>query len=146
MATFKSEEVRLHGSAEQVYSRLSNLEGLKDLLANMPKDQIPEDKLQLLDQVEITSDTISIPGGPVGALKLRITQKTEPTLLRLEGEGTPVALSMQMEITPVDEHTSLGCVEIDLAIPAMMRPMVSGPLNKATAEIGRMLSMLNFAG
>jgi len=144
MASFKSEEITLHGSAEQVFTKLSNLEGLKNMLDNMPKDQIPEDKLKMLEQVTITSDSISLPAGPMGQLTLQLTKKEEPTLIRLEGIGTPVAMSMQMNITPVDDATSLGIVEIDLSIPAMMKPMVSGPLTKATSEIGRMLSMLRF--
>lgn len=146
MATYKSDEVTLKASAEKVFAKLSNLEGLKDLLQRVPENEIPADKKQMLDQIEITADSITIPGGPTGPIKLVMAQKTEPVLIRLEGAGTPVPLSMELRLTPGDATYCTGHVAIDLAIPAMLKPMVNGPLNKLTSEVGRMLSMLKFEG
>ncbi len=144
MATYRSEEITLKGSADKVFARLSNLEGLKELLTRVPEDQIPEDKRQMFDNIEITADSITIPGGPTGPIKLKKAREVEPTLIRLEGEGTPVPVSLQIDITPVDDSQSLGVIEFELGIPAMLKPMVNGPLNKMTAETAKMLSMLNF--
>ena len=47
MTTIKSEKREINASSEKVYDKLSNLENLKPLLEQIPRDQIPEDKLEM---------------------------------------------------------------------------------------------------
>lgn len=144
MATYRSEEVTLGASAERVFEKLDNLEGLGDMIRNAPADKIPADKLEMIEKIEVTGDRISIPAGAMGMITLRKTRSDFPTLIRLEGEGTPVAMSMSLHITPVNEAASRAAVEIDLQIPAMLKPMVSGPINKMTSEFANMLRAIPF--
>ena len=99
MATYKSDEVPLKASAQAVFDRLSNLESLQGLLDQIPADQIPADKREIFDNIKITGDSIELPGGPVGAIRLRVTEKVSPSRIKLKGEGTPVPLSLQLDIT-----------------------------------------------
>lgn len=144
MATYKSEDVTLGASAATVFHKLDNLQGLGDMIRNAPADQIPADKRDMLEKIEVTADTISFPGGPLGAIRLRKTQSVEPSLIRLEGEGTPVPMSLSLHILPQGDVTSTASVEIDLQIPAMLKPMVNGPLQKMTAEFANMLRAVPF--
>ena len=144
MATYSSEEVTIGAPAEKVFSRLDNLQGLGDMIKNAPADQIPEDKRALLEQIEVTGDTIKIPGGPMGAITLRKTQSVSPSLIRLEGQGTPVPMSLALHIVPAGEQACTASVEVDLQIPAMLKPMVSGPLKKMTSEFANMLRAVPF--
>lgn len=139
MAEFKSEETPINASAEKVFGKLSNLESLGEALRNVPEDQIPADQKDLFSQVAITSDTISFPAGPIGSLTLKMTQKVEPTLIRLDGVGSPVPMSLSLRIRPVTEVSSTAMAVIDLQIPAMLKPMVSGPLNKMMSQFADML-------
>ncbi len=102
MATYKSEEVPLKASAESVFDRLSNFESLKSLLAQVPEDQIPADKKEMFDSIRLTNDSIELPGGPVGSIRLRVVERTAPFRITLKGEGTPVPLQLQLDIHPVD--------------------------------------------
>lgn len=144
MATYKSETVSLAYPAEKVYNRLSNLEGLGDLLRNVPLEQVPEEQRGMLEQVRVTADTVSFPAGPVGELTLALTELTEPTLIRLEGQGTPVPMSLTMHITPLTPDTCEARVEIDVKIPMMLKPMVNGPLQKMASQFGQMLRQIRF--
>ena len=72
MSTYKSEKVELSASAESVYAKLSNLENLRSLLANVPAESVPDDKREMFDSIQITSDSISVPAGPVGDLTFRV--------------------------------------------------------------------------
>jgi len=147
MSTFKSEDVSLLYPAVTVYNKLSDLEGLKSLLANIPADSVdalPDDKRRAIEGIEVTSDSISIPGGPVGNLMLRVTRREEPTLIKLEGEGTPVPMSLAIHITPVSDSECRAQVVIDLEIPAMLKPMVSGPINKMTSQFAQMIKVIPF--
>lgn len=145
MATYKSEKVGIAYPAEKVYDRLSNLEGLKEMLANVPADQVPADQMAMLEQVKVTADTISFPGGPVGDITLRVAERVRPTLVRLEGVGTPVPMNLSLEVLPLTPETCEASVAIDVQIPAMLKPMVNGPLQKMADQFGQMLRQMPYA-
>ena len=96
MASFNSPVSIIGANAEKVYARYSNLENLSTLLANIPADQIPSDKRDMLDNIKVEKDSISLPAGPVGAIRLVMAERIEPTLIRLQGEGAPVPLSLSL--------------------------------------------------
>ncbi len=144
MAKYESEPKRIQASVQQVFSRLDNLEGLRDLLEKVPGSAVPEDKRAMLEGIEITPDTITIPGGPVGSLTLRKSRTIEPELIELKGEGTPVPLTLSLHLTPQGEDACEAKACIDLEIPAMLKPMISGPMNKMIGQFGDVLGALNF--
>lgn len=144
MATYKSEEVNILSPASSVYEKLSNLNGLGDLLKNVNPEDVPADKMKALEGIRTTEDSISFPGGPVGDVTLRVARTVPPTLIRMEGEGTPVPLSLELRITPLTAETCSAIVEIEIKIPAMLKPMVNGPLQKMTDEFAQMLRSIRF--
>ena len=113
----------------------------------MPADKIPADKLEMFNSISVTPDSVTVPGGPVGALTFRMKEKVEPTLIKARGEGLPpgIALSLSLHITPEGESTSKAKVTIDISIPAMLKPMVSGPLQKMADQFGQVLRAIPFA-
>lgn len=144
MATYKSDEVTLHASAESVYSKLSDMSKFGDMLKGAPADALDADKRALLDQVEISGDTISFPAGPAGKVTLRKAEAIEPTLIRLEGVGTPVPMAMSLHITPVLADECRAEVSIDIEVPAMLKPMISGPMKKMVSQIAVMLPQIQY--
>lgn len=142
MATYKSEKVGIAYPASAVFEKFSNLEGLGELLKNVPEGKIPADQLEMLGKVRVTSDTISFPAGPVGDIMLRLVEKEAPVLIRLEGVGTPVPLGLAMHIVPLTPETCETYVQIDLKIPALMAPMVNGPMQKMVDQFGQMLRQM----
>lgn len=144
MATYRSEDVTLGAPAETVFLKLDNLQGLGEMIKNAPAEQISADKRDMLEQIEVSADRISFPAGPMGAITLRKTHSVNPSLIRLEGEGTPVPMSLSLHIVPMGEVASTASVEIDIQIPAMLKPMVNGPLNKMTSEFANMLRAIPF--
>ncbi len=145
MATYKSDEVPLKASAENVFNRLSNLEALKGLLEQVPADQIPADKKEMFDNIRLTADTIELPGGPVGAIKLRVVERKAPSRITLKGEGTPVPLQLQLDIHPVDDASCRAQAKVDIEIPMMLKPMISGPMQKMTEQFASVLRSIPFS-
>lgn len=144
MTTIKSEKAIVSAPAERVFDKLSNLDNLKPLLEMVPADQIPADKREMFDNLKITRDTISIPAGPVGEIKLRITDRLPYSLIQLSGEGSPVPMGMQLEIESRGEDSCEVQVAINLEIPAMLKPMVSGPLKKIADQFVNVLAAVPF--
>lgn len=145
MATYKSDNVSLAYPAETVFAKLSNLEGLGELLKNIPEDQIPADQRQKLDEVRVTPTSISFPGGPAGDITLVLSKVENPSLIVLDGVGTPVPMNLTLNITPLTPDTCEAQVVIDIKIPAMLKPMVNGPLQKMADQFGLMLRQVPMA-
>lgn len=144
MTNIKSEKTAINASAEKVYDKLSNLENLKPLLEGVPREMIPEDKRDMFDNLKVTRDTLSIPAGPVGNILLRVTDRMPYSLISLSGEGSPVPLNMQLEIESTGADTCEVEVGINLEIPAMLRPMVSGPLKRIADQFSQVLGAIPF--
>lgn len=145
MAIYKSAEINLPASAETVFSKLSNLENLRSLLANVPEGSIPADKKEMFDNITITSDSITVPGGPVGALTFKVTEKEAPNYIRLTGEGAPIPMALAMHLSPVDSNSSKAQVDIDIQIPAMLKPMIGGQIQKMADQFGQVLQSIPFS-
>lgn len=143
MTTFTSEPVTIQAPAGTVFNKLSNLENLRLLLDKVPADRIPDDKRAIFDNIEITPDSITIPGTPAGPLTLGVTERRDPTLIRLEGQGTPVPMSLSLELTP-DGAACTGSVRIDLELPMLLKPMVAGPMKKVVDQFATVLGALHF--
>ena len=142
--TVKSEKKIIAAPAENVFDKLSNLSNLRPLLEKIPRDKIPEDKQEMFDNLKITDDTITMPAGPVGEIVLRVTDRLPYSLIRMEGEGAPVPLSLQLEIEPKGADECEVMVAINLDIPIMLKPMVSGPLKKIVDQFGQVLTAIPF--
>ncbi len=145
MSTYKSDSVTLNTSAENLFSRLSNLENLKAMLDNAPADAIPADKREMLESITITPDSISVPAGPVGSLTFRVVEKVEPTLVKLSAENSPMPLTLALDITPKGPEECAAKVDIDIALPAMLKPMIGGQIQKMADQFGQILKSIPFS-
>lgn len=145
MTKYSSPEVTLQAPADVVFNKLSNLENLRSMLDKVPADRIPEDKRQMFDNIKITPDTIEVPGAPMGSLIFRMVEKKEPDMIKLQGEGMPIAMSLTMHIKPEGATTSKGHVDFDIDIPMMLRPMVGGQIQKIADQFGDVLAAIPFS-
>ena len=144
MTTIKSEKTPIAASSEKVFDKLSNLDNLKPLLERVPADQIPDDKRDLFENLKITSDSIKIPAGPAGEITLMITDLMPYSLIGLTGEGSPIPLSMQMEIESTGSDSCVVQVGISIEVPLMLKPMISGPLRKIVDQFAQVLKAIPF--
>lgn len=145
MTSYSSPEVTLPASAEQVFDRLSNLQNLQGLLDKVPADKIPEDKRQMFENIIITPDSIQIPGGPMGNLTFKVSEKLKPSLISLNGEGVPVKMSVDLHISPLSESSSQSKVVFNIDIPALLKPMIGGQIQKIANQFGDVLGAIPFA-
>ena len=144
MATYSSSTITLPASAENVFEKLSNLENLRTLLNKVPADQVPEDKREVFNNLKITSDSITVPGAPMGELTFRVTERVKPTLIRLSGEGSPVPLGLSMHLEPDGDNSCKAKVDINIEIPAMLKPMIGGHIQKMADQFGQVLTAIPF--
>ncbi|MCH5231598.1 MAG: SRPBCC family protein [Muribaculaceae bacterium] len=145
MAVYSSGNVMLQAPAETVYNKLSNLENLRGMLDKVPADRIPEDKRQMFENIVITPDTIEVPGGPMGSLTFRVTERKSPSLIKLKGEGIPMQMSLSLHVAPKTETSSEAKVDLDIDIPMMLRPLIGGQIQKIADQFGDVLGAIPFS-
>lgn len=141
---YKSAEVKISAPVQAVFDRLSNIENLRSMLDNMPQDRLTPDKREMLQNMEITADTITLPGGPTGPITLRVTERRSPELIELKPEGLPLDLSLSLRLKADGEDATVAQAVVDADIPFMLRPMVSGPLQKLLDSVAEVLANLKF--
>ena len=145
MSIYSSDKITLNAPANIVYDKLANLENLKGMLDKVPADRIPEDKRQMFENIRITPDTIEVPGGPMGNLLFRVTERKAPSLIKLQGEGIPVEMSLALHLEPLSDTSSTAKVDLDISLPAMLKPMIGGQIQKIANQFGEVLGAIPFA-
>ena len=142
MATYKSNPVDLAASCQTMYDKLTDLGRLGEFIKNIPADQVPDDKRQMLDSIRVTDSTITIPGGPTGDLTLAKGDCEAPSKVVYVGENTPVPVTLECDLAATGEDSCQAEVIADIKVPAMLKPMLNGPMNKMLEQVAMMLTQL----
>lgn len=139
---FESEVRPLRVSQTQAYYMLSDLNHLAVLRAKLTDplaqekmaEQVPADKLEqlrtYLDQTEFTADTVSV-ASPIGNVTLRVSEREEPKLIKLVSEGSPLPLTLWIQIVPSEPLGSRLRVTVGAEVNFFMKGMVAKPMQKA---------------
>jgi hypothetical protein len=156
MSDFVSNVKTINYPQQAVYdylSDLSHLEALKQRLADpavMERIQQEADARnmgdlsQRLDNLTFDRDSLSIGGTPVGNLSLRIIEREEPKTIKLEGEGTPIPLTLWIQLLPVDMVTCKMRLTLRAELNFFIKQMVSKPLQEGVENIANMLAGLPY--
>lgn len=144
MSEYKSDIKQIAAPASAVFGRLSNLENLKTFVDNLPEDQIPADKLAQIKQMELTPDSISMPGGPTGKVTLNVVERKPDSLIVMRPSDVPIDLNLEIRIGEEDGERCTLQVAIVADLPMMLRHMVKGPFNQLVAQFADMLAAIPY--
>ncbi len=146
MIEIKSDPVRLHGCASDVYHKLSNPENLTNVLARLREckeaegDRIPPEVSKNIDDITVGPDSITMKVGPMGAITLRKGKCVEDKYIEYAGEDTPVPMGVEFTLLPGDSRECEVVIALKAEIPVFIRPMVSGPLKKGVEMFSTLIS------
>ena len=137
MATYKSQPTLVNSSAQAVADKFADLTRFQPTLDTLPADQ----RAQVGD-IRLTDDSIVMNTPQIGEIVLKITERT-PERVALQAVGSPVPMTLEVKIDPVDEASSRLTTAIDVEIPAMLKPMIGGTLQKAADSFGQLMGRLS---
>jgi hypothetical protein len=138
MATYKSKPARINRSANDLYSRFSDMTRLQSAL-----DQLPEEQRKQVGDVVFTADSLKIVTPQVGEIAFVIKERIEPSKIVFGTASSPVPLTMEVDFNAVSETETDVVTRIDVEIPAIVRPMVGPQLQKAADKFGELISGLS---
>lgn len=144
MTEYKSDIKQVAAPDAAVFERLSNLENLRSFLENVPEDKIPADKREQIKQMELTEDTMSLPGGPTGKVTLRITERKPYSLIVMKPDASPINIAIELRIGSEGDGASTIQVVAVADIPMMLRAMVKGMFNQMVQQVADMLAVIPY--
>ena len=137
MSTYKGKSALVQQPVAQVYDKISNLATYQQRLESLPTELRAK-----LGDVRFTDDSIIIAAQPVGEITFRLVERVAPTLVRLEAVQSPVPFAIKIELEPDGENTTKISPELNVEIPAMLKPMVGGKLQEAADKFGDLITTL----
>lgn len=134
MAKYISKPVSIHRPIETVYSGISNIKAYQEKL-----DSLPAEARAKIGDVRFTDDSIVINAVPVGEMRFTVIERKEPTRIVLQAEQSPVPLMLSVDLREISQDETEVKSEIDVEIPAILKPMVGGKLQEAADQFGNLI-------
>ena len=129
MSNFKSPEVDVNLSAEMLYTKLSNLNNLKDILPSEITD------------FQSTEDSCSFKMGGMPRITLMTVEKTPFSKIILQAENSQIPFSLECNISQNGKNCK-AVLEINAELNMMMRMMLEKPLTNFLNAIAKSLSQI----
>ncbi len=133
---YESEVKHLQYSQQQVYAKLSDFSHLQSL-----KERVDDQRLQSL---EFEPDAISFDIAPVGAMRLRVVEREEPKLVKMEAEQSPLPFTFWIQLLPTGDNSSKMKLTLQTDLNPFIRTMVGGKLQEAINKMADTLAALPY--
>ncbi|EEX17186.1 hypothetical protein [Prevotella veroralis] len=148
MTKFESGIKQIPHSQRSVYAMLSDLSNIQRLKDHLPEEATDNDEMNKvkdkLKNLSFDQDSLSINVDPIGQVSMRIIERDEPKMIKLESEKSPFAFKFWIQVLPVTEASSKMKLTIDADIPFFAKSMVAKPLQEGIEKIADALAMIPF--
>lgn len=136
MSKYESSVKNIPYPQERVYAKLEDLNNLEGL-----KDKLPEDKVK---DLTYSRDEATVNVSPLGNVTIRVIEREEPKCIKLEAAGSPIPVTLWIQIIPNGEEASKMRVVAEAEINFMLRAMIEKPLKEGLDKIAEALSMITY--
>lgn len=136
MATFTSKPTIIDSAAAVVADKFSDLSAMQGVL-----DKIPAEERAKIGDIALTPDSIVMKTPQVGDITLKVTERT-PERVTLTALGSPVPMNLSVNLKPLGDSQTELTTAMDVEIPAFLKPMVGGTLQKAVDQFGELMKRL----
>lgn len=148
MTKFESSVKQIPHSQKSVYAMLSDLSNIQRLKDHLPEEATDNDEMNKvkdkLKNLSFDQDSLSINVDSIGQVSMRIIERDEPKMIKLESEKSPFAFKFWIQVLPVTEASSKMKLTIDADIPFFAKSMVAKPLQEGIEKIADALAMIPF--
>lgn len=160
MTKYESSVKRIYAPVANVYAKLSDLNNLAAIRERMADpafeqvirqqmgDKLNESQLQqardIVSRMQFDRDTATVEAGPVGSVSLRIVEREEPKLVKLQAENSPIPANLWIQLLPAGDGQTAMKVTLGVELNFFMKQMVKGKLKDAVERLADMLAMLPY--
>ncbi len=158
MTKFESSIKQIHSPQAAVYNKLSDLNNLHYIQERAAdptymeqlkaSGQVPEDKIEqireALMKLEITTDTITYPGSPIGNVTLHIVERDEPKCVKFELLGAPIQGNLWIQVLPTSTYESKLKCTIGAELNFLMKQVAKKPLQEGVEKLAEILAAMPY--
>ena len=161
MTKYESQIYTVNATQQHAYERMANLknfealrqimeqpEFVERLMANVPAEhagKVTPEKIEEVrrqfENVVFSEDAVSF-DSKLGLITLAITEREEPKLVKLQGVGTPIDVTLWVQLLPLGAYQSKMKVTIGADVNFFIRKMVEKYLKQAADGIASFLCYL----
>ena len=161
MTKYESQIYTVNATQQHAYERMANLknfealrqimeqpEFVERLMANVPAEhagKVTPEKIEEVrrqfENVVFSEDAVSFDSN-LGLITLAITEREEPKLVKLQGVGTPIDVTLWVQLLPLGAYQSKMKVTIGADVNFFIRKMVEKYLKQAPDGIASFLCYL----
>lgn len=136
MAKYSAKPVTVGMPASTISSKFEDLTTLQGALDKMP----PEVAAKVGD-VRFEKDALVINTPQLGAITLKVVKRT-PERVALSAVGSPVPLTMGVDLKSLSADSTELNTSIEVEIPAMLRPLIGSKMQEAANKFGDLMGKL----
>lgn len=137
MAQYKSTPVTVRRSVAEINDRFADLSSFQSAI-----DALPAEERAKIGDVRFDKTSIAIKQPQFGEIKFQV-KTNNPGCIEMEAVGLPLPLNLIVDLLAVDVDTTQVTSSIDVEIPAMLRPLIGGTMQKAVDQFGSLIAKLN---
>lgn len=137
MAKFESAPATIHIPVDRIFERFNDLTELQQML-----DQLPDDAKQKIGDVKFEKDSITIQTSQVGEIKFVVKERVNPEKVVFGTESSPVPLTLTAWLKAAGSDATEIKAETEVEIPAMLKPLIGGTMQKATDQFAQLIAKL----
>jgi carbon monoxide dehydrogenase subunit G len=160
MSKYESQVKQIPSPIEAVYAKLSNLENLRPIVENAKNNEQLKQQIEaagqdpsylnMLTNVALTPDSMSLDTGMMGVLSLKIIEREDPAVN--EGKGTikfqtqqsPIDANMWIQLLPGEVGTRMK-LTLKANLNPMIKMMIGNKLESGIDKFADMLAMIPYA-
>lgn len=139
METYESNVVHIKASAQQVFDKLSNLENLKPLLANLPAQATEKVK-----DITVTPDTCRFSIENFGQMGFKIIEREACKTIKFSGDDTPVEVFLWIQLVEKEAYDTKMKITLKADVPFMLKMMVGSKLKDGVNQIATLLAQIPY--
>lgn len=136
MTEFISDIKTIPHNDEDIFRVLSDLSKLE-----LVKDKVPQDKIK---DFKFDQDSCSFNISPVGDIKFNIIEREPNKLIKFQSENLPFETYLWIQLVQKGEKDTKMKITIRSKINALMKGMVSKPLQEGIDKISDMIANLPY--
>lgn len=161
MTKYESQVKTCLAPVERVYAKLSDLrsiEALKqqladpqaaELIAQRAGDKVKPEQISMMQEkvrdMQCDQDSVSSHVDQLGMdITLRIIEREEPKLVKMQLEGAPIQATLWVQLLPGQDNTTRMKLTLGVEMNFFIRQMIGGKLKGGIEQFAEMLARIPY--
>lgn len=156
MAKYESGVKQIPYAQTSVYAKLSdltNLAALKEKMNDPAAQEMMEGRVddeqrrqaqQVLEQMEVTRDSLTIPVPMLGTMSMQVVERDEPKCVKFESVQSPIPFLFWIQLLPTSDTSCKMKLTLDAELNMMFKMMLGSKLKDGIDKFADMLAMIPY--